>query len=99
VPRLQPVTSLPAYSRPSRVRFAGLRPPLTAGSTPPYQDQLSLGHPDRAYFLTTYLIFWRELRSGVRAWLPASTIRTAQAGPQLTQDQELAPSPRSRSDR
>jgi sterol desaturase/sphingolipid hydroxylase (fatty acid hydroxylase superfamily) len=49
----------------------------------PFNRHLTTGGALREYFLTTYLVFWRELCRGVSAWLPASTSRTAQAGAQL----------------
>jgi sterol desaturase/sphingolipid hydroxylase (fatty acid hydroxylase superfamily) len=44
----------------------------------PFNSGRSLGAVLRDYFLTTYVVFWRELRKGPTAWLPA---RPAQARP------------------
>jgi sterol desaturase/sphingolipid hydroxylase (fatty acid hydroxylase superfamily) len=48
---------------------------LRAISTGLHHDPFNSGRSLRAllrdYFLTTYIIFWREVRKGVTAWLPA----------------------------
>jgi sterol desaturase/sphingolipid hydroxylase (fatty acid hydroxylase superfamily) len=37
----------------------------------PFNSGRSIGAVLRDYFLTTYVVFWRELRKGPTAWLPA----------------------------
>jgi sterol desaturase/sphingolipid hydroxylase (fatty acid hydroxylase superfamily) len=44
----------------------------------PFNSGRSIGAVLRDYFLTTYVVLWRELRKGPTAWLPA---QPEQAGP------------------
>lgn len=39
----------------------------------PFNNDNSVKGVLREYFLTTYLVFWQELRCGFRAWLPLKT--------------------------
>jgi len=36
----------------------------------PFNAHDTVGGALREYFLSTYLVFWRELRKGLRAWIP-----------------------------
>jgi sterol desaturase/sphingolipid hydroxylase (fatty acid hydroxylase superfamily) len=49
----------------------------------PFNQRNTVGGALRDYFLTTYIVFWRELRKGSRAWLPGrdgSQLSTGAAG-------------------
>jgi sterol desaturase/sphingolipid hydroxylase (fatty acid hydroxylase superfamily) len=39
----------------------------------PFNGHDTVGGALREYFLTTYLEFWRELRKGLRAWIPRAS--------------------------
>lgn len=63
-------------------RLFGTYASCTAGQLPdialgleanPFNNDNSVKGVLREYFLTTYLVFWQELRRGVRAWLPLKT--------------------------
>jgi sterol desaturase/sphingolipid hydroxylase (fatty acid hydroxylase superfamily) len=40
----------------------------------PFTGRTSIGGVLRNYFLTTYIVFWQELRKGFMAWMPASAV-------------------------
>jgi hypothetical protein len=40
----------------------------------PFNGRTSISGVLRNYFLTTYIVFWRELRKGFTAWMPVSAV-------------------------
>jgi hypothetical protein len=43
----------------------------------PFNRTATLQGVLRDYFLTSYLVFWRALRDGLRAWLPVRSTGAA----------------------